>query len=829
MPRQHDRPHLRLPGKVASERYQSFGGGGAKPIIRPNPQQHAAQVATSVSETVKTAREMLDKHPQEEYSRKGVLLSFSMQDANPDGIESLVNKNRNVELAVVNFNDKRVTATVFIPEDQLAKYEEDLLRKIHDYGESEGKKNSNLVSRINASNLSDARDLFTDDIKFFPEKGESIWWEVWSNPEEFQKAFTAAKYLDLAVDSGILSFPDRYIFAVKGTVQQINHLIRNSLAVEELRLAMDTPESFVDMRNSDQEEWVEELYSRVTHQSTDPEVSVLILDGGVNRNHQLISPFLSIADWQSFKSYWTPNDDSTVRGFLGHGTGMAGLALYGDLHDILLSTQPVIIKYKLESMKILSTSDPNFKKMYGPITKQAVESMEVTNPFRKRVVVMALTSKYQTRSGRPSSWSSSIDQLCYGTDDEDYRRLFVLAAGNIKEPIDPKIYIDYTELNREITSEIESPAQAWNALTVGAYTNKNCVPIHLPGHRAYGVKGNLSPTSRTSFAWDPQWPIKPDIVLEGGNLLTDGVITDSHPSVSLLTTNYDTRRAQFTDFGDTSAAAALAARMSAQLYSDVPTRWPETVRGLMVHSAEWTSEMRNTVRSDKKYMSDVLRHYGYGVPEIGRARFSAENDVTLILQERLQPFQMIGQEMHFGDMNFHPLPWSKMDLESLENTMLELRVTLSYFIEPNPSQRGNGLRYKYASHGLGFELKGSKEDQKSFRQRINKIARSEGDYIGRSFKAPEWAIGVRNRQRAGSVSSDWWRGPAVELASCDFLAIYPISGWWRAKPRLPYIERQARYALIISLRTVDPDQKIDLYTPIENLVNIENLVQSEIS
>ena len=33
-----------------------------------------------------------------------------------------------------------------------------------------------------------------------------------------------------------------------------------------------------------------------------------------------------------------------------------------------------------------------------------------------------------------------------------------------------------------------------------------------------------------------------------------------------------------------------------------------------------------------------------------------------------------------------------------------MRVTLSYFIEPNPSQRGNS-RYRYQSHGLRFDVK----------------------------------------------------------------------------------------------------------------------------
>ena len=41
----------------------------------------------------------------------------------------------------------------------------------------------------------------------------------------------------------------------------------------------------------------------------------------------------------------------------------------------------------------------------------------------------------------------------------------------------------------------------------------------------------------------------------------------------------------------TSPATALASRMAARLISAYPDYWPETIRGLMVHSARWTPAM----------------------------------------------------------------------------------------------------------------------------------------------------------------------------------------------------------------------------------------------
>ena len=62
-------------------------------------------------------------------------------------------------------------------------------------------------------------------------------------------------------------------------------------------------------------------------------------------------------------------------------------------------------------------------------------------------------------------------------------------------------------------------------------------------------------------------------------------------SLSLLTTHHHPSERHFSTTNATSAASALAARMAAQLMAAYPELWPEAIRGLIVHSAEWTEEM----------------------------------------------------------------------------------------------------------------------------------------------------------------------------------------------------------------------------------------------
>ena len=116
-------------------------------------------------------------------------------------------------------------------------------------------------------------------------------------------------------------------------------------------------------------------------------------------------------------------------------------------------------------MKILPDRGANDPDLYGAITAQAIYAAEIVAPQRPRAVCLAITSPGDHWRGRPSSWSAELDKLAFG--EEDVQRLIVVSGGNIREPVKPADY-----LTRNDTTPIESPAQAWNVLTVGAYTEK---------------------------------------------------------------------------------------------------------------------------------------------------------------------------------------------------------------------------------------------------------------------------------------------------------------------------------------------------------------------
>lgn len=202
-----------------------------------------------------------------------------------------------------------------------------------------------------------------------------------------------------------------------------------------------------------------------------------------------------------------------------------------------------------------------------------------------------------------------------------------------------------------------------------------------------------------------------------------------------------------------------------------------------------------------------------------RAQWSASDSLTLINQSTLTPFKKNrGENPKYRDMNFHSLPWPLEELESLGQEEVTMRVTLSYFIEPNPSARGVRSRYRYESHGLRFDVKRPLESEEQFKARLNVAARDEEDGTSSTSSDPDWLLGKNNRHR-GSLHSDIWRGPAAQLASRGMIGVYPAMGWWRTRPVLERYDTQARYSLIVTINA--PELDIDIYTPVLNQVNVD--------
>ena len=101
------------------------------------------------------------------------------------------------------------------------------------------------------------------------------------------------------------------------------------------------------------------------------------LDTGVNRSHPLLGIALDEEHMLTVMPGWLAADQD------GHGTEMAGLALYGDLASLLEGDGPVELRHRLESVKVYRTDKPHDPELYGEITAQAASRIEIAAPRAK--------------------------------------------------------------------------------------------------------------------------------------------------------------------------------------------------------------------------------------------------------------------------------------------------------------------------------------------------------------------------------------------------------------------------------------------------------------
>jgi Subtilase family len=315
-------------------------------------------------------------------------------------------------------------------------------------------------------------------------------------------------------------------------------------------------------------------------------------------------------------------------------------------------------------------------------------------------------------------------------------------------------------------------------------------------------------------------PFKPELVMEAGNRAISPNQTEmlTLGSLSLLTTGHDSGT-PLVPFEATSAAAAQAARMAARLAAEYPDYWPETIRAMIVHSTEWTVPMLGALsdRSSKRARYEFVRRFGYGVPNFERARASAPNHLALFAQATIQPFKM-DRGRKFNECHYYTLPIPPSMLEELENEIIEMKVTLSYFIDPNPGLAANVDPQRYQSHGLRFDHQRKNETRERFKLRVNPSERSDPRQRPAIDPADtRWMLG-EDSISAGSLHCDLWTGPAIELLGREALCVKPVNGWWRNRASPEVCNRKSRYALIVTLKARNAD--LDIYTPVRTSIRL---------
>jgi hypothetical protein len=840
-----DLDHLFVVGAVDGQEFKSPLSVRARPLPDRDRNNHGNRLLTQLERMaaeIERLRQIRAASGTPEHQGVALALEISPPGTLDPG-KQLEWKRDGIEVLSVVATPNAEIINVYVPPGKLSALE----RRVREYltkenaprteGQKPQPKNARLINAISSIRRAAFVELWTDRDPP-PDQNQVAVFQIWlrpgaETPSQTYAAFRdAARRLDVVVEPGYLTFPGRVVVAARCTRATLERAIELLDFVAEIRKTSLPAEFFLSsLRPFEQAEWVRDMVGRMEIPPANQNPPrIVLLDTGVNRGHPLLGPLVDPADMHAVLDTWDAADRR------GHGSEMAGLTLHGDLRTSLASRDPHRIPHRLESVKILPDTGDNLPHLYGWTCDEAVRLVEQTKADASRTFSM-MTTVVGATAGWPSEWSATLDRLAFGLRgsgtgaldlpamDGDiprvHPRLFVTAAGNIPW----SEWVAYPSIN-ELTP-IEDPGQAWNALTVGAHTDfVDFNQDQWPDLRPIASAGCLSPSSRTSLMWPDRWPVKPDVVAEGGNGCVDGAetpqVTVGPEDLRVITTSHEPTRALLAEAGDTSAAAAEVARICAHLQSRYPSYWPETIRALVVQGAGYTPAMRSDqgivpTQADRR---TLLRRYGHGRVSMESSLNSALNRPTLIQQETIVPYVLDGGTYHLGQMNIHNLPWPISELQRLGEAALALKITLSYFIQPNPSRRGWQSKFRYQSHGLRFAVRGASETAERFYQRINGIKRDEmGDDREESMPDPDnegWLL-RRTLRSQGSLHSDTWYGLASELANKSEIAVFPVGGWWKEIADRTQPNRRVRYALVVSLDVLT-NMDVDIYSPIANQI-----------
>ena len=820
-----------LPDESICINCKGSGGGNAEYPTREDPIKHSQMVLDKLSacfsKTDKGATEIRKVND-------GYYVEFAGKRC--FNLKSSSLGTSGLQLLNVRKEDEISYATVFISDDASVK----LRSKIREYATkktNKGKpKNNDLVSSIEDIKPADLKSLWTSYNAQIPEN-EPLWCEFWLFWEKAAKPTIEAMKANfhsicnerkLMASKSCMIYPEAVVFEACVSHDDICFLLgRISYTVAEIRRCIQPASFFVDRNHNQFKNTFSRLESRL-QKPTSEDVAICLLDSGVYSEHVLLKPFIHKDGIMVAKTNVDPRD------LEGHGTLMAGIALFNDLRPAFESSNPISSPCQLESVKVYrgnannADSKDNTLDSFGIDFKNCVSMAEINRPLVKaRIFCSAITEAPQpgednigSLDGKHDSWSVAIDSVCSGSQEEDRpKRLFIESAGNTNV-LEASKHARYPE--KQFFSFIQSPGQAWNAITVGAYTALDKLDPSERNTRPVAPVGGISPTSSISLGWKGA-PIKPEVLFEGGNYVEDFDSNYYQPaSLNLVSTSSDSREL-FDYMNGTSAASAQAANFCARLYekyNGIHELWPETIRALLIHSASWTNAMRkeflqNKANNETNY-ERILRTCGYGVPDFSKASSCLDNSATIVVQGKIQPFnsKKSQTEANASSMNahIHELPWPSDLLSSLGAVNATLKATLSYFIEPNPNNRGS----KYQSACLTFDVNRPTETKEDFIKRISgDNTKENSNQLHQTDKL--WELG-RNLRSLGSLHSDFIETSAANLASIKYLAVFPPkAGWWYDLSK-KNITPSMRYSLVVTIETASLDTPI--YKNVINKISI---------
>lgn len=457
---------------------------------------------------------------------------------------------------------------------------------------------------------------------------------------------------------------------------------------------------------------------------------VVVLDSGLATGHPLLGA--AVGDSQGFLPGEGAQDDH------GHGTHVAGLALYGDFERSVRAGS-FVPTLRLFSGRILDKHNENTTGFVENLIEEAVRYF--FKEYSAKVYNLSFGDANKPYlGGHLKGLSVTLDTLS-----RELGVLFVVAAGNHRIGEDSPEGLawrdNYPDYLLEEPWRIIEPAPALNVLTVGSLSRHTQTfnsqrysldPAEVPVTQA----GQPSPFTRGGYSVDGA--IKPELMAHGGNWALntragyDLLVRDS--GLGVISTNHRfASGAPFVVDTGTSMAAPQVAHLAASIFREHPRASANFLRALLCLNAEMPKPSQDLITQNRAFRSVC----GYGQVSEAALHRSLENAPTLIADGAIE------NKRH----HFYEIPIPEDFTSGGQRRLREIAVSLAY----TPFVRST--RIKYRATRVDFRLV-TAPDLEQVTTMFNRGTDRE-DYKN----IPELktaAIGQQVRSK-GTVQADFWR------------------------------------------------------------------------
>lgn len=370
----------------------------------------------------------------------------------------------------------------------------------------------------------------------------------------------------------------------------------------------------------------------------------------------------------------------------GHGTRVAGVALFGDLRS-QLSTGTLLRHARIASAKVVNDSG-NFddRRLVPAQMRQAITRL--AQEFGCRIFVISLGDAKRTYDGsKVGAWAATLDELA-----RELNVLIIVSAGNRQPRGGNRIeqaVTEYPGYLLESANRFCEPAGAMNVVTVGALAHDEGLgPEFEEDVKVRPITRALEPAPFTRIGPGINGAVKPDLVDLGGTMVFDPVVArlrkgEDLPTAGMMTLHHQFLDRLFTSGSGTSYSAPMVAHKASHLLRQFPNASANLLRALLVGAAVIPEEAASKLAA---HGSDAARSIcGYGRVDPQRAAYSDDHRVILYAEDELQLD-------HFAVYHM-PIP-----VEFQGGGKRTLRVTLAY----DPPVRHS--RADYAGVGMSFRV-----------------------------------------------------------------------------------------------------------------------------